>query len=97
MERFNLNKLNKAEGKEQYQVKITKRFIALENSDNDADNNQSSGYEVLKRHAVLCIAVDMASLHVMHVSKYTVVDIITVGHANCLLDLLVTSSVIGAD
>jgi hypothetical protein len=41
MERFNLKKLNKAEGKEQYQVKISNRFIALENLDDDMDINRA--------------------------------------------------------
>jgi hypothetical protein len=31
MERFNLKKLNKVEGKEQYCVEISNRFAALEN------------------------------------------------------------------
>jgi hypothetical protein len=31
MERFNLKKLNKVEGKEQYRVEISHRFVALEN------------------------------------------------------------------
>jgi hypothetical protein len=31
MERFNLKKLNKVEGKEQYRVEISLRFTALEN------------------------------------------------------------------
>jgi hypothetical protein len=30
MERFNLNKLNEVEGKEQYHVKVSNRFAALE-------------------------------------------------------------------
>jgi hypothetical protein len=33
MERFNVKKLNEVEGKEQYQVKISNRFAALENLD----------------------------------------------------------------
>jgi hypothetical protein len=37
MERFNLKKLNEAEGKEQYRVEILNRFTALE-------NRQWSGY-----------------------------------------------------
>jgi hypothetical protein len=32
MERFNLKKLNKVEGKEKYHVEISNRFRALENS-----------------------------------------------------------------
>jgi hypothetical protein len=33
MERFNLKKLNEVEGNEQYRVKISNRFAALENLD----------------------------------------------------------------
>jgi hypothetical protein len=39
--RFNLKKLNEVEGKEQYQVEISKRFAALENSDADLDTNNA--------------------------------------------------------
>jgi hypothetical protein len=39
MERFSLKKLNEVEGKEQYQVKISNWFIALENLD-DMDVNR---------------------------------------------------------
>jgi hypothetical protein len=41
MERFNLKKLNKVEGKEQYHVEISKRFAALENLDNEVDVNKA--------------------------------------------------------
>jgi hypothetical protein len=37
MQRFDLRKLNDAEVQKQYQVKITKRFAALENSDDNVD------------------------------------------------------------
>jgi hypothetical protein len=37
MERFNLKKLNDVKVKEQYQVKISSRFAALENLDDDDD------------------------------------------------------------
>jgi hypothetical protein len=40
MQRFDLRKLNDAEVKEQYQVKITNRFAALENFDDNADMSQ---------------------------------------------------------
>jgi hypothetical protein len=43
MERFNLKKLNKVEGKEQYLVEISNRFAALENSDAEADINRTWG------------------------------------------------------
>jgi hypothetical protein len=36
MERFNLNKVTEAEGKEQYHIKILNRFTALENLDDDS-------------------------------------------------------------
>jgi hypothetical protein len=39
MERFNLKKLNKVEGKEEYWVALPNRFTALENSDDDVDIN----------------------------------------------------------
>jgi hypothetical protein len=41
MERFNLNKLNKVEGKEQYRVQISNRFTALENLDTEVDVNNA--------------------------------------------------------
>jgi hypothetical protein len=41
IERINLNKLNKIEGKEQCQVKISNRFSALENLDDDVDINRA--------------------------------------------------------
>jgi flagellar biosynthesis/type III secretory pathway chaperone len=37
MEKFNLKKLNKLEGKEQYHAKISNRFASLENLDDEAD------------------------------------------------------------
>jgi hypothetical protein len=65
MERFNLKKLNEAEGKEQYQVKIKNRFVALEILHDNVDFNsawetnreniilsakESLGYYELKQH-----------------------------------------------
>jgi hypothetical protein len=41
MQRFDLRKLNDAEVKEQYQVKITNRFAALENFDENVDMNRA--------------------------------------------------------
>jgi hypothetical protein len=41
MQRFDLRKLNDAEIKEQYQVKITNRFAALENFDENVDMNRA--------------------------------------------------------
>jgi hypothetical protein len=40
-QRFYLRKLNDAEVKKQYQVKITNRFAALENFDDNVDTNRS--------------------------------------------------------
>jgi hypothetical protein len=41
MQRFDLRKLNDAEVEEQYQVKITNRFAALENFDENVDMNRA--------------------------------------------------------
>jgi hypothetical protein len=41
MRKFNLNKQNEVEGKEQYQVKISNRFPALENSDYDVEQHKT--------------------------------------------------------
>jgi hypothetical protein len=41
MHRFDLRKLNDAEVKEQYHVKITNRFAALENFDDNVDMNRA--------------------------------------------------------
>jgi hypothetical protein len=41
MQRFDLRKLNDTYVKEQYQVKITKRFAALENFDDNVDMNSA--------------------------------------------------------
>jgi len=40
-QRLNLRKLNEPEVREQYQIEITNRFAALENSDNDEDVNRT--------------------------------------------------------
>ena len=40
-QRFNLRKLNEPEVREQYQIDITNRFAALENSDDDEDVNRT--------------------------------------------------------
>jgi hypothetical protein len=42
MQRFDLRKLNDAEVKEQYHVKITNRFAALENFVDNVDMNRAS-------------------------------------------------------
>jgi hypothetical protein len=41
MERFNLKKLSEIEGKEQYRVEISNRFVALENLDTEVDVNKA--------------------------------------------------------
>jgi hypothetical protein len=41
MQRFDLRKLNDAEVKEQYQARITNRFAAFENFDNNVDMNRA--------------------------------------------------------
>jgi len=40
-QRFNLRKLNEPEVREHYQIEITNRFAALENSDDDEDVNRT--------------------------------------------------------
>jgi hypothetical protein len=40
VERFNLKKLNEVEGKEQYRVEISNRFVALENVHDEVDINR---------------------------------------------------------
>jgi hypothetical protein len=41
MERFNLKKLNEVEGKQQYRVEISNRFVTLENLDTEVDINRA--------------------------------------------------------
>jgi hypothetical protein len=48
MERFNLKKLNKAEGKEQYPVEVSNRFAALE--DLDAEVEIISALETIREN-----------------------------------------------
>jgi hypothetical protein len=43
MERFNLNKLNEVEGKEQYCVEVSNRFAALEDLDAEVEINSACG------------------------------------------------------
>jgi phosphomevalonate kinase len=65
MERFNLKKLNKVEGKEQFRVEVSNRFAALEDLDAEVEINsawemtrenikisakESLGYIELKKH-----------------------------------------------
>jgi hypothetical protein len=46
MERFNVKKLNGAEGKEQYRVEISKRFTDLENLDDHSDTSMQQDAEI---------------------------------------------------
>jgi hypothetical protein len=46
MEKFNLNKLNEAEGKEQYRVEVSNRFAAFEHWDTEVEIN--SAWEMIK-------------------------------------------------
>jgi hypothetical protein len=41
MERFNLKKLNEAQGKEQYRVEVSNRFAALEDLDVEVETNSA--------------------------------------------------------
>jgi hypothetical protein len=69
MERFNLKKLNKVEGKEQLRVEVSNRFAALEDLDTELKINsawetikenikmsakESLGYFELKKHKPWC-------------------------------------------
>jgi hypothetical protein len=46
VERFNLQKASDVAVKEQYQVKISNRFAALENLDDDDDDDDDDGDDV---------------------------------------------------
>jgi hypothetical protein len=65
MDRYNLEKLNEVQGKEQYHVEISNRFTSLENLDTDVDiirpwettrenikvsAKENTGYYELKKH-----------------------------------------------
>jgi hypothetical protein len=41
MQRFNVTKVNEIGGKEHYQVKVSNKFAALENLDDDVDINRN--------------------------------------------------------
>jgi hypothetical protein len=47
---------------------------------------------VLTRHGLLCIVVDVTSVHVVNVFNFTVVDIMTVDIANLYIVLVRCSS-----
>jgi hypothetical protein len=48
VERFNLKKLKKVEGKEQYRAKVSNRFAALEDLDTEVEIN--SAWETFKKY-----------------------------------------------
>jgi hypothetical protein len=48
MERFNLKKLNDAEGKEQFRVEVSNRFAALEDLDTEVEMN--SAWETIREN-----------------------------------------------
>jgi hypothetical protein len=48
MEKFNLQKLNEVEGKEQYHVEISNRFTALENLDTEVDTCINRAWETIR-------------------------------------------------
>jgi len=60
-QRFNLRKLNEPEVREQYQVEITNRFAALENSDDDEDVNRT--WENIKENIQTSAKIFMSKLH----------------------------------
>jgi hypothetical protein len=57
MARFTLKKLNEVEGKEQYRVEISNRFVALENLDTKMDINRvwETIRENIKISAKVCL------------------------------------------
>jgi hypothetical protein len=48
MERFNLKKLNKVEGKKQYRVEVSKRFASLEDLNVEVEIN--SAWEMIREN-----------------------------------------------
>jgi hypothetical protein len=48
MERFNLEKLNEVEGKEQYNVEVSNRFAALKDLDTEVEIN--SAWETIREN-----------------------------------------------
>jgi hypothetical protein len=51
MERFNLNKLNDVEGKEQFRAEVSNRFAALEDLDTEVEIN--SAWETIKENITI--------------------------------------------
>jgi hypothetical protein len=62
MDTFNLKKLNEVEGKEQYQVKISDRFAALENLHNVVGINRAwkTEYQNFSQRASRLLKVEEA-------------------------------------
>jgi hypothetical protein len=56
MERFNLKKSNKVEGKEQYHVEISNRFAALENFDTEVDINRA--WETIRENIKISVILN---------------------------------------
>jgi hypothetical protein len=52
MEGLNLKKLNEVQGKEQYRVEISKRFVALENLVAEVDINRA--WEIIRERISKC-------------------------------------------
>ena len=65
-QRFNLRKLNEPEVREQYQIEITNRFAALENSDDDEDVNRT--WENIKEN-IQTSAKESLGLHELKQNK----------------------------
>ena len=65
-QRFNLRKLNEPEVREQYQIKITKRFAALENVNDDEDVNRT--WENIKEN-IRTSAEESLDLHELNQNK----------------------------
>ena len=65
-QRFNSRKLNEPEVREQNQIEITKRFAALENSDDDEDVNRT--WENIKEH-IQTSAKESLGLHELKQNK----------------------------
>jgi hypothetical protein len=51
MERLNLKKLNEVEGKEQYRVEVSNRFVAFEDLDTEMEIN--SAWEMIRENIAI--------------------------------------------
>jgi hypothetical protein len=81
MERFNLNKLNKVDGKEQYHVEISYTFSALENLIREVDINRAWETENIKISAKESLILYCSIL--LHLSL-SVKYLFTVSHATLM-------------